>query len=33
VVEGARHEDFLSADPAGYASKVVGFLREHLPER
>jgi fermentation-respiration switch protein FrsA (DUF1100 family) len=30
VVEGARHEDFLSADPAGYASEVGGFLREHL---
>jgi alpha-beta hydrolase superfamily lysophospholipase len=30
VVNGARHEDFLSADPAGYASEVVGFLREYL---
>ncbi len=30
VVQGARHEDFLSADPAGYASEVVGFLREYL---
>jgi len=30
VVQGARHEDFLSADLAGYASEVVGFLREYL---
>ena len=33
VVKGARHEDVLSADPAGYASEVVGFLREYLAER
>lgn len=30
VVSGARHEDFLSFDPAGYDSEVVGFLLEHL---
>ena len=30
VVSGARHEDFLSVDPARYASEVIGFLREHL---
>lgn len=30
VVNGARHEDFLSVDPAGYASEVIGFLREYL---
>ena len=30
VVSGARHQDFLSFDPAGYDSEVVGFLLEHL---
>jgi len=30
VVDGARHQDFLSFDPAAYASEVVGFLLEHL---
>jgi len=30
VVKGARHQDFLAFDPAGYESEVVGFLREHL---
>jgi uncharacterized protein len=30
VVSGARHQDFLSFDPAGYTSEVVGFLVEHL---
>jgi fermentation-respiration switch protein FrsA (DUF1100 family) len=30
VVGGARHQDFLSVDPTGYVSEVVGFLLEHL---
>jgi alpha-beta hydrolase superfamily lysophospholipase len=30
VVRGARHQDFLSFDPAGYESEVVGFLVQHL---
>jgi pimeloyl-ACP methyl ester carboxylesterase len=30
VVNGARHQDFLSFDPAGYDSEVVGFLVQHL---
>ena len=30
VVSGARHQDFLSVDPTGYGSQVVGFLLEHL---
>lgn len=30
VVEGASHQDFLDYDAAGYATQVVGFLREHL---
>ena len=30
VVRGARHQDFLSVDPAGYESAVVGFLTRHL---
>ena len=30
VVSGARHQDFLSFDPAGYDSEVIGFLLEHL---
>jgi len=30
VVSGARHQDFLGVDPAGYASEVIGFLREYL---
>jgi pimeloyl-ACP methyl ester carboxylesterase len=30
VVNGARHQDFLSYDPVGYESEVVGFLLQHL---
>jgi len=30
VVNGARHRDFLVADPTGYDSQVIGFLREYL---
>lgn len=30
VVNGARHQDFLSFDQAGYESGVVGFLVEYL---
>jgi alpha-beta hydrolase superfamily lysophospholipase len=30
VVSGARHQDLLSFDPAGYESEVVGFLVQHL---
>ena len=30
VVSGARHQDFLSFDPTGYNSEVVGFLARHL---
>ena len=30
VVDGARHQDLLSFDPAGYERQVVGFLVEHL---
>ncbi|MFN3649191.1 MAG: alpha/beta hydrolase [Armatimonadota bacterium] len=30
MLEGARHEDFLGYDPAGYERNVVGFLSEHL---
>jgi uncharacterized protein len=30
VVNGARHQDFLRFDPAGYKSEVVGFLLEQL---
>jgi alpha-beta hydrolase superfamily lysophospholipase len=30
VVRGARHQDFLSVDPPGYESTVVGFLTRHL---
>jgi len=30
VVRGARHQDFLSFDPAGYESEVVGFLLQYL---
>jgi alpha-beta hydrolase superfamily lysophospholipase len=30
VVRGARHQDFLSFDPVGYESAVVGFLGRHL---
>jgi len=33
VVSGARHQDFLSFDPAGYGSEVVGFLLDHLRGR
>jgi hypothetical protein len=29
-VNGARHQDFLRVDPAGYESEVIGFLREYL---
>ncbi|HEX4965098.1 MAG TPA: alpha/beta hydrolase [Thermoanaerobaculia bacterium] len=30
IVEGARHQDFLAYDPAGYAAHVVTFLQDHL---
>lgn len=30
VVTGARHQDFLTFDPRGYDSEVVGFLLEYL---
>ena len=30
VVKGARHQDFLSVDPVGYESEVVGFLLANL---
>lgn len=30
VLPEAKHEDFLAADPLGYETRVVGFLREHL---
>ena len=30
VVRGARHQDFLTFDPGGYYSEVIGFLREYL---
>ena len=30
VVRGARHQDFLAFDPAGYEAEVVGFLIQHL---
>jgi uncharacterized protein len=30
VVPNASHQDFLSVDPIGYDSEVVGFLLEHL---
>jgi len=30
VVAGARHQDFLTFDPGGYDSEVVGFLLEYL---
>src|SRR5262249_61354722 len=30
VVNDAHHQDFLAVDPSGYASEVVGFLREYL---
>ena len=30
VVNGARHQDFLSVDAAGYESEVIGFFREYL---
>jgi hypothetical protein len=30
VVEGARHQDFLSYDPRGYDAHVVEFLIEAL---
>ncbi len=29
-VEGAAHDDFLVADPAGYRERVIGFLCRHL---
>ena len=30
IVEGARHQDFLSFDPRGYDANVVEFLLEAL---
>jgi alpha-beta hydrolase superfamily lysophospholipase len=30
IVDGARHQDLLAYDPAGYETHVVGFLRQHL---
>src|SRR5215510_3217024 len=30
VVSGARHQDFLTVDPAGYTSEVIGFFLEYL---
>ena len=30
VVSGAKHQDFLTFDPRGYESEVIGFLREYL---
>jgi fermentation-respiration switch protein FrsA (DUF1100 family) len=30
VVEGARHQDFLAYDPAGYEAHVIEFLVQHL---
>lgn len=30
VVHGARHQDFLSFDPGGYESAVIGFLARYL---
>ena len=30
IVQGARHQDFLAFDPAGYESHIVGFLLKHL---
>jgi fermentation-respiration switch protein FrsA (DUF1100 family) len=30
VVEGAKHQDFLRYDPAGYEEHVVGFLNKNL---
>jgi len=30
VLRGARHQDFLAFDPAGYEAEVVGFLIQHL---
>jgi len=30
VVEGAKHQDFLRYDPAGYEEHVVGFLNRLL---
>jgi alpha-beta hydrolase superfamily lysophospholipase len=30
VLNGAFHEDFLLADPAGYETHVLGFLENHL---
>jgi uncharacterized protein len=30
VVDGARHQDLLAYDPAGYESQVIGFLRRYL---
>ena len=29
----AAHEDFQHLDPVGYETRVIGFLRHHLPER
>ena len=30
MVDGARHQDLLAYDPAGYEAQVVGFLRTYL---
>jgi len=30
IVDGARHQDLLAYDPAGYESQVIGFLRRYL---
>lgn len=30
MVDGARHQDLLAYDPAGYEAQVVGFLRAYL---
>ena len=30
IIDGARHQDFLAFDPAGYESHIMAFLRAHL---
>jgi hypothetical protein len=30
IVRGARHQNFLAYDPAGYAAHVVVFMRDRL---
>lgn len=30
VVDGARHQDFLAYDPAGYEAHVIEFLVQYL---